>query len=214
MQSFAQRCREAASKLGHFTAAELGDAVSVQSFEDQRRVRQTITDFVSSGEVERTGSGQYRYKGKDESGEVPIYERMHAAMRFLKKRFSINDIILISGSSRAYAQEFLRKQVADGFLKAIQTPGKRTEYLLINDPGPTAIPIGRKKTDGSESRRARRVEADFDDKGAFLLNEGGDELSIVYERKGGKQTLKIAQAEAKELIDLLLKWRRKSVGRH
>lgn len=100
-----QIIREAASNLGDFTINDLTEPLHVYSYEEKRKIRESIKQFVRTGEIVSLNLGVYRYKGRNWT--LPLIARMWRGMR-IKEYFSIKDIVRISGASKSHARKYFK----------------------------------------------------------------------------------------------------------
>ena len=122
-------------------------ALRVSPGKDRRTLANRLRDMVSRGELERIGRGAYRLAPK--TGAPQLREVMWRLLR-ARRSVTVDDLVELSGASRAYAHEFLQALVRQGVVKKPD----HTTFQLAADP--VALPENTAKTE--KLRRAREAK--------------------------------------------------------
>ncbi|MDX9785476.1 MAG: hypothetical protein RBT11_01775 [Desulfobacterales bacterium] len=130
---FADKVRKMMEEMGRggreLTVADIALALDLISDADKGPLYRVLCDFRKTGEVERIGSGVYRYAGKGRS--APPEKRL-VMWRLLRARrvVSIEDLQELAGASLLYAQEWLLMLTRRNIVRMMDN-GK---YMMISDP--------------------------------------------------------------------------------
>jgi len=135
---FNEKVREQIKVLGvsgrEVANSELAVALGLVSHKDKRGMYRALADMRKHGEVKRRRPGIYIYTAKPKT-EDEICQRIWRVIRS-NRVVTIDDLIELTGASRAYAKEYVQMLAGREIVRRI--PGKhRSEpikYQLINDP--------------------------------------------------------------------------------
>lgn len=126
--SFARQVRDALSELTvntkqPATAADLAQRLRLTDGPQRKRLINTLSEMSREGQIERVGKGLYR----SARGKVKplVCERMWSVLR-MRKRVTIEDLMVMAGASRDYAREWLRA------LERQETVARQGEGHLAN----------------------------------------------------------------------------------
>ena len=167
-ESFAGRVRDAAKKLGEFTASDLAGAIGVMDRTEKRHVSLYIRDFISRGEMERVnpvGPAQrsvgcqpceerYRYVGK--TTRITNRQRLWDVIRRMNTpSFALSDLVQLTGIKYAQVKRFCRWLHDQGWAQRV-SPG---HFRRLKGVG-VDVPVDKHESDRRIAfREAKRAEA-------------------------------------------------------
>lgn len=115
----AQRIREAAKKLGIFSARELAGEVGVQSGREVAKVRDALRDFRRRGEIIHLARGCWKYCGTEHTGRgIGVQERVYRAM-YTRRTFAARDLVVLTDASETYIRMLIRRLAKAGRIRKI-----------------------------------------------------------------------------------------------
>lgn len=186
IETFAGKVRAAARRLGangnEFSAADLGHAAGVQTFDGNRRLHWAIRDLKNAGELVAVHKGVYRLN-QDQPARKRGEKRL-VMWRFLRanRRVSVEDLQEIAAVSAAYAREWLQALVRLHVV-AVRADGR---FELLHDV--VEQPRNDRKAEKLRKMRAEQkanIIAVLDD-AQMRLQEAGQRLD---EARGGLNAL-------------------------
>lgn len=108
--SFAKQVRDALAELtaGSGNAAttdEISIKLHLMTHKEHKRLINTLSEMSRDGKISRVGKGLYR--PAPTGGTPSICERMWSVLR-MRKRVTVEDLMVMAGASEHYAKEWLR----------------------------------------------------------------------------------------------------------
>lgn len=123
--------REAAARLIEFSFDEIAEQLKVQTFEDRTKLVSTLRSFMRLGMVERNGSGTtYRYIGHMR----PTWKNKMWRAMVIKERFTREDVVKLSGATRANVKKFVFALKRNGAICHISGQGYSGGLYRLADP--------------------------------------------------------------------------------
>jgi len=128
----------ASRQTGTWGPVDLCDALDMP-YGARKRIRKALRDFVERGEVERLGTGVYRYVGGGQSPALraPLKSRIFKAAYVAGPAFTVADVMRWAGApTRCYVQEVLRGLVRSGHVVIAgsrKTPQARVNLYRVPD---------------------------------------------------------------------------------
>lgn len=139
------------------TVRDVGEALGVQTYEAERRVRGAVDDLVRCGELERREGG---LRAAPRSPAAP--DKKEVMFRYLRIRgkATVLELAEIAGTSVEYAGQYLRLLAKRG-LAQLETPGKcpQGERLYRFTGRGQEPPVDEDKNQYLRLRRQRLKEA-------------------------------------------------------
>lgn len=125
---------------------------------EKQPLYKTFRDFLKSGEIERTATDMFIYKGQKSQQKPELREILWRVLR-ARRSVTIDDLVELSGASQDYVKQWLnmltRQEVV--VVTVDKRPGKKTIYALIQDP--VTMPTDDKKAEKLRAIRDRKKEA-------------------------------------------------------
>ncbi len=121
-----EKVRQAARGLEDFGLDEMAERLGVQDYKTRRKLINTLSALVKSGEVERMGKASYRWAGKV-AGQPSKQEILWRYLR-ARRAVTVEELQEVAGVTARYGREWL------GFLvqqEMVKKAGDR--YRLVND---------------------------------------------------------------------------------
>lgn len=126
-----KRIREAAKKLGTFTAEDLYNPLYIQTYDERNTVRKIIQNLKRSGEIRIIQRGVYEYKTKHkERSKLDIIWHLIRS----SWQFDTDEIERLSGAAKATTLKYLHCLKKLGYIRQV----RRGHWQFVNDPGPKA----------------------------------------------------------------------------
>ena len=112
-----------AGEWAEITTAALSERLGIQEYQELRRLRNTLSDLVTTGEVARLRPGVFEYVGKTK------VTKEYLMWRRLRRGATVKDLMIFAGATKDYAQEWLRMLTERG-LVVVDEGGM---YRLVKD---------------------------------------------------------------------------------
>lgn len=125
---------------------------------DKQPMYKVFRDFLKSGEIERTETDMFLYKGKKSEQKPELREIMWRVLR-ARRSVTVEDLVELSGADTGYAKEWLgmlRRQEVVKVQPHQTKPGAKT-YVLADDP--VIMPTDDTKAAKLRASRDRKKEA-------------------------------------------------------
>jgi hypothetical protein len=146
----AGRVREAARILSEFCVAGIEDLMARD--DSAAAIRNTILEFMKTGEVVRLAPGRYRYAGHEKRRTyIDIIWHLVRSHR----SFDAQDLERLSGAALSTVKEYLWCLKKLGYLRR----SGHGAWQLISDPGPDA-PVNAAKCSRLKRIRTKKKEAE------------------------------------------------------
>jgi hypothetical protein len=138
--TYRDRMRQAAQRLGAggtFSLTDLGAAMGVQTHKEQAVVRKVASELARGGELARVKPGFYNWAVRPQ-GQPEKQEIMWRALR-ARKVVDLFYLQEVSGASRDYCDEFLRRLRHQGVIEEIRGADKKigdtfyVQFRLVSD---------------------------------------------------------------------------------
>lgn len=156
--SFASKVRTAAQGFRAagriFTPAELAEEMRVQTYEEKKRVYDTVLELVRTKDIQRVSRGVYTYAGKP-NRKPPKQKIMWNYFRMRMKcgaSVTIEELQAAAKVSAKYAQEWLSFLARTGFAK----DHGNGRFQLLKDP--VEMPLDEKKAQRLRDLHKRKRE--------------------------------------------------------
>jgi len=155
-ETFTGRVRAAGLLLGRegggFTIEQISNQAKIQTYAEEKKMRQVIKDLVKAGEFERMGEGVYRLL-RLPPGKPQIQEVMWRVLR-ARRTVTLADMEELAGASPTYATEWLQMLSRRKIVRHL----KNGNWQMVTDPGPT-MPLNDEKAERLRNLRAKKKEA-------------------------------------------------------
>ena len=136
IESITQKVREQARKLDDFTIDELASALSIQTYEEKRKIRHAISWLKKKGEIIKLRRGLYSYQENQEP--LSKVAKMWRAMR-IKGYFSKRDIVRLTGASKVHVKKYFIVLKREGFIAHVSGEGYQEAVYCLVDPDNTPL---------------------------------------------------------------------------
>lgn len=123
---------------------------------DKKPMYKTLQDFLKSGEIERTGTDMFLYKGRKSQQKPELREILWRVLR-ARRSVSVEDLVELSGASKDYVQQWLKMLTRQDVVSVDKRPNQKTFYALIQDT--VTMPTDDKKAEKLRAIRDRKKEA-------------------------------------------------------
>ena len=149
-ETFAGRVRAALRDLGEgaeVTTAVLSERMEIQEYHDMKRLRNTLSELVKTGEAARVRPGVFEYVGKTR------VTKEYLMWRRLRRGATVKDLMIFASASFDYVQEWLRNLTTLG-LVVVDEAGV---YRLIKDS--VEMPKNERKAERLRELRGKKQAA-------------------------------------------------------
>lgn len=134
--SFTQQVREAARSLGTFTAADISEALKIQTYKGMKKLRSVIHDLRKTGEIVSLSRGCYWYIEGISGGRTNrVAGRVYRAMH-IKGTFTAAEISFLSDAEGSYVRSLIRRLVKDSEIERMGTrraEGRAVAVFRVKD---------------------------------------------------------------------------------
>ena len=137
---------------GGFTIEQISNQAKIQTYAEEKKMRQVIADLVKAGEFEGMGKGTYRLL-QPPPGKPQIQEVMWRVLR-ARRIVTVADMEELAGASPVYAKEWLLMLARRKIVRHL----KNANWQMVTDPGPT-MPLNDEKAERLRNLRAKKKEA-------------------------------------------------------
>jgi len=155
-ETFTGRIRAAGLLLGRdgagFIVEQVSNQSKIQTYAEEKKLRQVIRDLVKAGEFECMGEGTYRVL-RQPPGKPQIQEVMWRVLR-ARRTVTVADMEELAGASPTYATEWLNMLQRRKVVRHL----KNGKWQMVTDPGPT-MPLNDEKAERLRNLRAKKKEA-------------------------------------------------------
>jgi hypothetical protein len=158
---FANQVRMALQEMASKEPANVKDVakkLDLVTNADKQPMYKVFRDFLKSGEIERTETDMFLYKGRKSQMKPELREIMWRLLR-AKKAVTTEDLVELSGADPEYARQWLAMLVRQEVVSvrpADKNAGPRT-YVMINDP--VTLPTDDKKAEKLRAWREQKKQA-------------------------------------------------------
>jgi hypothetical protein len=158
---FANQVRQVLKEMASMQPVHVQDVarkLDLISNADKQPMYQTFRDFLKSGEIERTETDMFLYKGKKSDQKPELREILWRVLR-ARKAVTAEDLVELSGASPDYVKQWLmmlQRQEVISVRPSDKKSGVKT-YVLVQDP--VAMPTDDKKAEKLRETRSRKKEA-------------------------------------------------------
>lgn len=137
-----EEIKEVLKNLGTATYRQLKDILAPCDHAKAKKITQTLKDLRKGGYVVLNNIGHYEYQ---ESRYMPS-PKLSIIWRAIRnsQRFTLDDIILLSGASRGYIKKFLLYLVKEEYLVQAGRKNKKYLYQITAKATPQVPPYTRK----------------------------------------------------------------------
>ena len=155
-ETFTGRIRDAGLILGRdcgvFTIEQISNQAKIQTYAEEKKMRQVMVGLAKAGEFERMGEGTYSML-RLPPGKPQIQEVMWRVLR-ARRTVIVADMEELAGASPTYATEWLQMLGRRKIVRHL----KNGKWQMVTDPGPT-MPLNDEKAERLRNLRAKKKEA-------------------------------------------------------
>ena len=130
-ETFSQKVRQAASKLGNFSCGDIALALNAHEKKEKLRIREAINYLKRTKQVIALSRGFYRYKIIQKP--LTNIAKMWRAMK-IKEYFTRHDIERLSGASDTHVRKYLIYLKRAGFIYCVKNNGSKADLFGLTEP--------------------------------------------------------------------------------
>ena len=139
-ETFPQKVKQAASKLGDFSCEDIALALNAHEKKEKLRIREVIKYLKRTNRIAILKRGFYRYK----INQKPLTKiaKIWRAIK-IKEYFTRGDIERLSGASNTYVRKYFIYLKKAGFIYRVSDNGHKADLfgLVETDKAPLQHPI-------------------------------------------------------------------------
>ena len=156
---FAHQVRLALQEMAFTDPVNVKDVAAkldLVSNADKQPMYKVFRDFLKSGEIERTATDMFIYKGQPSQQKPELREILWRVLR-ARRSVTKDDLAEMSGASPDYVQQWLKMLIRQEVVIVDKKPGLKTFYALVQDP--VTMPTDDTKAEKQRAIRDRKKEA-------------------------------------------------------